>query len=97
MDDKGKELYDILMEKPLLELRKIYASGIYGDARGVDNRKVNKLKLVIAEKEREDEKNKFERIVGVSKNNANATKKLVIATWGLVIATALLVWITYIK
>jgi len=99
-----EDFFNTFMEMSLIELKRKRANGIYGDVRGLGRHKLNLLELAIAEKEKEEEKIKFEKTIELAKDNVRATKRLVWATWGLVvvtlglvIATGILAYITYNK
>ncbi len=91
MSQEKKTKFDEFMELPLVELKKILASGVF-DRHIVfeDKFVVSALELAIEEKERVERKE-------LGDKNLRSTKQLVFATWGLVIVTALLVLVTFIK
>lgn len=54
------------------------------------------VRYELERREKEEQKSRFGDMLNTTKQNADSTAKLVKATWGLVIATALLVLITVI-
>ncbi len=97
LPEEEKSFLDKIRELSTEELNKGLAVGRWGSALGPDNRKYNLARLVLEERQNEEEKVRFNKTLKIAGNNVSATKNLAIATWALVIVTLLLVIFSAIK
>ncbi|MDD5432973.1 MAG: hypothetical protein PHO70_08360 [Candidatus Omnitrophica bacterium] len=97
MSQGRKTRFDEFMELSLLELKRILASGMFSEEKFYDRVTIQSLKLAIAEKERAGQQAIVDKNLKSSIQSVKATWALVLVTLGLVITTAILAYITYIK
>lgn len=72
------------------EIRKGLSVGRWGFANSDDTRKYNLAKLILEERMAAEDKKRLDKSLKIMEDNVKTTNKLVIATWGLVIVTAIL-------
>jgi len=82
--DPKKERLEQIEKIPIDELKERVARNFYGDDLPL-------AKHVIEEREAEERTEQFNKMLKATQDNAESTKCLVRATWGLVIVTFLLV------
>ena len=87
----GKEMWEDLRSQSSEELLEKMATGRFAE------RVQSMAKIVLEEREKSERKEEFVQMLDATKDNATSTKKLVIATWGLVVVTLLLVVLTWLS
>ena len=87
----GKEMWKDLKSQSSEELLEKMATGRFAE------RIQGMAKIVLEEREKSERKEEFVQMLKATKDNATSTKKLVIATWGLVVVTLLLVVLAWLK
>jgi len=85
-----QEMMDVLRKKSSEELSENIATSFY------DEKQQRMARFIIEEREREERKQEFKKMLEATRDNAKSTKRLVWATCGLVIVTFLLVLLTWL-
>lgn len=89
MSDAFNKFYDEFKAKTDYELESLIRS------EAAQREKAEAIKLILDEREKKRQSELAQQTLDVTKSNADSTKKLVWATWGLVIVTAILALITF--
>ncbi|MDO8662883.1 MAG: hypothetical protein Q7K98_06670 [Candidatus Omnitrophota bacterium] len=97
MNQERKTRFDEFMKLSLLELKRILTSGMFSEEKFYDKVNIQSLKFAIEEKERVERQAIADKNLKSSIQSVKATWALVWVTLGLVITTAILAYITYIK
>lgn len=97
LPEEENSFLDKIRELSTEELEKEQAVRRWGSSNGPDNRKYNLVELVLSERRKREEENRFDKTLRIAGDNVIATRRLVWATVGLVFVTALLALITFLK
>ena len=97
-EERDKKL-NKFREEPIDHFRIMVGSGELGsfNVGNSDRQELNLAKIVLEEKENVESRERFNRTLKISEDNVKATKNLFWATCGLVIVTAILALITFLK
>jgi len=87
-----EEIKDISDDDLMFSFKK----GYFGDPDSTNDKRLL-VEIVLEKREKEKINDRFEKMLQATKDNADSTKHLGRATWGLVIVTALLVLFTYLR
>lgn len=86
-----KTIEEQFREKSTEDLRKGIALARWGSS---SDRNDKMARLILSERERGENKKRFEKTLELAEKNVRMSKHLAIATWGLVLVTLLLVVFT---